>query len=74
MDSGAICGQRSWDVPNNAISARAGPFMCRMRADEENTIMPESGEERRGCAITSMAWEVVCSDPVTLFCGELAWF
>ena len=48
VDSGAICGHCSWDVPNNAISARAGPFMCRMRADEESTIMPESEEERRG--------------------------
>jgi hypothetical protein len=54
MDSGAICGQRSWDAPNNDISARAGPFMCSMRADEENTIMPESGEERRGCCLTSV--------------------
>jgi hypothetical protein len=42
MDSGVTCGQRSWDVLNNAIRARAGPFMCRMRADEENTIMPET--------------------------------
>jgi hypothetical protein len=61
IDSGVICGQSSWDLPNNAINARAGPFMCRMRADEENTIMPESGEERRG-------------DPETSFCGELSWF
>jgi hypothetical protein len=51
MDSGAGCGQRSWDLPNNAISARADPFMCRMRADEENTIMPESREERREIAV-----------------------
>lgn len=51
MDSGPICGQRSWDVPNNAMSVRAAPFMCRMRADEENTIMPESGEKRIGCGI-----------------------
>ncbi len=42
MDSGVTCGQRSWDVLNNAIRARAGAFMCRMRADEENTIMPET--------------------------------
>ena len=42
MDSGVTCGQRSWDVLNNAIRARAGPFMCMMRADEENTIMPEA--------------------------------
>jgi len=47
IDSGAICGQSSWDVPNNAMSARADPFMCRIRADEENTIMPESGEGSR---------------------------
>jgi len=46
--SGAICGQSSWDVPNNAISARADPFMCRIRADEENTIRPESGEGSSG--------------------------
>src|SRR5688572_32799101 len=70
MDSGPICGQRSWDAPNNAMSVRAGPFMCRMRADEENTIMPESGEERRGCAITSMAWEVVCSEIGRASCRE----
>ena len=57
MDSGAICGQSSWDLPNNAISARAGPFMCRMRADEENTIMPESGEEGRD---GELAW--LCGD------------
>lgn len=57
MDSGAICGQSSWDLPNNAMSVRAGPFMCRMRADEENTIMPESGEERRG-------------GEVSWFCGD----
>jgi len=54
VDSGAICGQCSWDVPNNAISARAGPFMCRMRADEESTIMPESEEGRReDCLISA---------------------
>ena len=47
IDSGAICGQSSWDVPNNVISVRAAPFMCRIRADEENTIMPESGEGSR---------------------------
>jgi hypothetical protein len=32
-----------------------------MRADEENTIMPESGEEKRG-------------DPEASLCGELSWF
>jgi hypothetical protein len=61
MDSGAICGQRSWDVPNNAISTRAGPFMCKMRADEENTIMPESGEERSGCGIAHVSWVAIFS-------------
>jgi hypothetical protein len=47
-DSGAICAQRSWDEPNDAIKLRAGLFIYRMRADEENTIIPELGEERRG--------------------------
>ena len=28
-----------------------------MRADEENTIMPESGEERRDCGIVSVPCE-----------------
>lgn len=51
MDSGVSCGQRSWDAPNNAIRARAGAFMCRMRADEENTIMSDSGEGRKGCGL-----------------------
>ncbi len=74
MDSDGICGQRSWDVPNNAISARAGSFMCRMRADEENTIMPESGEVRRGCGIAPVLCGAGSSEPVTSFCGELAWF
>src|SRR5713101_3208719 len=74
MDSGAICGQSSWDLPNNAISARAGPFMCRMRADEENTITPELGEERRGCCIAPVPWGAISSDPETSFCGELSWF
>src|SRR3977135_1162976 len=73
MDSGTICGQSSWDLPNNAISARAGPFMWRMRPDEENTIMPESGEERRGCCIAPLPWGAVSSDPETSFCRELAW-
>ena len=73
MDSGAICGQSSWDLPNNAISARAGPFMCRMRADEEKTIMPESGEERRGCCIVPIPLGPVSSNPETLCCGDLAW-
>ena len=61
MDSSAICGQRSWDVPNNAMSARAGLFICRMRADEENTIMPELGDGRSGCGITHMSWTAVPS-------------
>src|SRR5713226_5027494 len=74
MDSGAICGQSSWDVPNNAISARAGPFMWRMRADEENTIMPESGEESSGCGIAPVLRRAVSSGSETSFCGELAWF
>jgi hypothetical protein len=59
MDSGAICGHCSWEVPNNDISVRAGPFMCRMQADEENTIMPESGEERRGGCLV-FAPEIAC--------------
>ena len=76
MDSGAICGQRSWDVPNNAISARAGPFMCKMRADEENTIMPESGEARRDCDLAHVPRVAVSSVSVmeAVFCEELAWF
>src|SRR5512141_2331799 len=74
MDSGAICGQRSWDVPNNAISARAGPFMCKMRADEENTIIPESGEARRGCGITHVPWVAVSSVVEAAFCEKPAWF
>jgi len=74
IDSGDICGQRSWDVPNNAISARACSFMWRMRADEENTIMPESGEERRGCGIEPVPWRATSCDPETSFCRELNWF
>jgi hypothetical protein len=74
MDSGAICGQRSWDVPNNAISARAGPFMCKMRADEENTIIPESGEERRGCGIAYILCAAVSVVVEAAFCEELVWF
>jgi len=73
MDSGAICSQSSCDAPNNAISARAGPFMWRMRPDEENTIIPESGEETRGCCIAPVPWEAVFSSPGTSFCGEVAW-
>jgi hypothetical protein len=59
MDSGAICGHRSWDVPNSDMSVRAGRFICRMQADEENTIIPESGEERRGDCLV-FAPETAC--------------
>jgi hypothetical protein len=48
--------------------------MWRMRADEENTIMPESGEERRGCGIEPVPWRATSCDPETSFCGELNWF
>jgi hypothetical protein len=48
--------------------------MWRMRADEENTIMPESGEERSGCCIARIPWGAVSSVPETPFCEELAWF
>jgi len=77
IDSGDICGQRSWDVPNNAISARACSFMWRMQADEENTIMPESGEKRSGCgiahasrvAVPSVAEATFWEKPAG-FCGD----
>jgi len=77
MDSGPICGQRSWDAPNNAMSVRAAPFMCKMRADEENTIMPESGEKRSGCgiahasrvAVPSVAEATFWEKPAG-FCGD----
>ena len=74
MDSGSSCGQRSWDAPNNAISVRAGAFMCRMRADEENTIMPDSGEGRRGCCLASVPWVAISSVPKTAFGEEVGWF
>jgi hypothetical protein len=48
--------------------------MCRMRADEENTIMPESGEESRGCGIPSVPLGAISFDSETSFCGELNWF
>ena len=67
MDSGAICGQCSWDTPNNDINARAGPFMCKMRADEESTIMPESGEGRRGGCLVSIP-ETPFGEKLSRFC------
>jgi hypothetical protein len=74
IDSGAIRGQSSWDVPNNAINARADPFMCRMRADEENTIMPESGEGSRSCCISPVLLRPISGGSETSCCGELPWF
>lgn len=73
IDSGAICGQSSWDVPNNAISARADPFMCRMRAAEENTIMPESGEGSRSCCIAPVPLRPISGGSETSFCRESPW-
>jgi len=55
------------------MSARAGSFMCRMRADEENTIMPESGDERRGCGIPPVPRGAISCDPETSFWGESNW-
>ena len=72
MDSGVICGQSSWDTPNNAISARAGPFMYRMRADEDSTIMPEVGEEERGYDLAPILQGIVFSVPETSCCGKCA--
>jgi hypothetical protein len=66
MESGLISGQRSWNVPNKAMSARAGSFMWRMRADEENTIMPESGDERKDCGIVTVPQGGVASVPETV--------
>ena len=65
MESGVISGQRSWNVPNKAMSARAGSFMWRMRADEENTIMPESGGERKGGGIVTVPLGGVAAVPET---------
>lgn len=37
-----------WYAPNSATSFRADPFICNIRADGENTIMPESGNGKMG--------------------------
>jgi hypothetical protein len=48
--------------------------MCKMRADEENTIMPESEEERRGCGIAYVLCVAVSVVVEAVFCEELVWF
>jgi hypothetical protein len=48
--------------------------MCKMRADEENTIMPESGEERSGCGIAHVPCVAVSVVVEAVFCKELVWF
>jgi hypothetical protein len=45
-----------------------------MRADEENTIMPESGEERSGCGIAHAPCVAVSVVVEAVFCKELVWF
>lgn len=46
MDSGARFGHRLWAPPNSAISARACPFMCRMRVGADSRITPQSYEPK----------------------------
>src|SRR5262245_26783301 len=47
--------------------------MCRMRAAEENIIMPDSGDGSRHCCIAPVPLRMVSADSVRSFWGGFPW-